>query len=322
MLEHASQKDAKTRRSLYPVREAFDTRELQVSGGHTLYIEQSGNPDGEPVVVFHGGPGGGCSPAMRRFFDPDRYRLILFDQRGCGKSTPHASVENNTTWDLVSDIELIREALGIQKWIVFGGSWGATLALIYAQTHPIRVQAMILRGVFTMTKPELDWFYDGGAGQFFPEAWERFIRLVPEAERGDIIKAYHSRLFGKIDAEVIQFARAWTAWENSLATLDFGFSRGRTPAKYATAFARIENHYFINNGFLNDDQQIMKNMWKIAKIPGHIVQGRYDMICPPHTAWAVHKAWPGSRLKFVRAGHAMSEPATAAELVGIMDDLK
>jgi len=321
MLEHASHKDADARRSLFPAREPFHTQTLEVSGGHAIYIEQSGKEDGEPVVVLHGGPGGGCSPGMRRFFDPDRYRVILFDQRGCGRSTPYASVENNTTWDLIEDIEAIRENLGISKWAVFGGSWGATLSLLYAQSHANRVNALILRGIFTMTQTELDWFYGGGAGQFWPEAWAKFSNLVPVEERHDLIAAYRARLFGNVDAEVIRFSRAWAAWENTLATLDSNGSGGRVPAYYARAFSRIENHYFTNNGFLREDNQIFADIDKIKHIPGYIVQGRYDMICPPHTAYALHEIWPKSDLRLVRAGHAMSEPAIAAELVGIMNEM-
>lgn len=321
MLEHASHKDEQPRRSLYPARDAFHTQSLEVSGGHSIYVEQSGREDGEPVVVFHGGPGGGCSPAMRRFFDPDRYRVILFDQRGCGRSTPYASVENNTTWDLIDDIEAIRENLSILKWTVFGGSWGATLSLLYAQAHPAKVNALVLRGIFTMTQAELDWFYGGGAGQFWPEAWAQFSNMVPIEERHDLIAAYRERLFGKIDADVIRFSRAWAAWENTLATLDSKGHGGRVPAHYAKAFSLIENHYFTHKGFLSEDQQILANMDKIRNIPGFIVQGRYDMICPPHTAHALHKRWPKSKLRLVRAGHAMSEPAIAAELVEIMNEL-
>lgn len=322
MLEHASQKDASARRSLYPAREPFHQQMLEVSDGHTLYVEQSGREDGEPVVIFHGGPGGGCSPGMRRYFDPERYRVILFDQRGCGRSKPYACTENNTTWDLIQDIETIRENLGISKWTVFGGSWGATLAILYAQSHRSRVNALILRGVFTMTPAELDWFYGGGAGQFWPEAWEAFSGAIPKEERGDLIGAYHRRVFGDIEADTVKFSRTWTAWENTLATLESTGRPSKTPAYYARAFARIENHYFINKGFLESDQHILENMSKIKDIPGYIVQGRYDMICPPHTAYKLHKAWPKSELRLVRAGHAMSEPAIVAELVGIMNELK
>lgn len=322
MPEYASQNDANPRPVLYPPRDTFDQRMLEVSGGHRLYVEQSGREGGIPVVVLHGGPGGGSNPTMRRFFDPQRYRVILFDQRGAGKSRPHAEVENNTTWDLVADIEHIRQVLGIEKWVVFGGSWGATLSLLYAQTHPEAVRALVLRGVFTLTKPELDWFYGGPAGAFWPEAWAEFIKMVPENEHHDLIAAYHKRLFGKIDADIVRFARAWTRWENTLATLDSTGFGGITPAYYARAFARIENHYFVNNGFLREEGQIMHDMPKIAHIPGYIVQGRYDMICPPQTAYALHKAWPESELHMVKAGHAMSEPATSEKLVGIMDDLQ
>lgn len=318
MLENASDKNAA---KLHGLREPFDKREISVSGGHTLYLEQSGPIDGEPVVVLHGGPGGGCHPGMRRYFDPDRYRVILFDQRGCGRSKPHASVENNTTWDLVSDIEVIRQELGIDRWTVFGGSWGATLSLLYAQTHPARVNALILRGVFTMTQAELDWFYEGGAGQYWPEAWAAFSEMIPEAERGNMVAAYHKRLFGNDDPEVVRFARAWARWENTLATLESSGVGHEPSAYYARAFARIENHYFTHNGWLREDGQILNDMNKIAHIPGYIVQGRYDMICPPHTAYKLHKAWPDSVLRLVRAGHAMSEPAIAAELVGFMNDL-
>lgn len=321
MLEHARHKDGQPRRSLYPAHEAFNRQTLEVSGGHSIYIEQSGREGGEPVVVLHGGPGAGCSPGMRRFFDPERYHVILFDQRGCGRSTPYASVENNTTWDLVDDIEVIREALGIAKWTVFGGSWGATLSLLYAQTHPQRVKSLVLRGIFTMTQTELDWFYGGGAEKFWPEAWEAFIGVIPPEERHDLIAAYGRRLFGKIDADIIKYSRAWAAWEGTLATLNSNGSGGRVPAHYARAFSRIENHYFANGGFLREDQQIFKDMKKISHIPGYIVQGRYDMICPPHTAHSLHKLWPKSDLRLVKAGHAMSEPAIAAELVEIMNEM-
>ena len=321
MVEHASHKDEEPRRSLFPAREAFHQQMLEVSDGHSIYVEQSGREDGEPVVVLHGGPGGGSSPGMRRFFDPDRYRVILFDQRGCGQSKPYASVENNTTWDLISDIEHIRETLGIREWTVFGGSWGATLSLLYAQTHPIRVRALVLRGIFTMTQAELDWFYGGGAGQFWPEAWEKFSNMVPPEERHDLIAAYRARLFGTIESDVIRFSRAWAAWENTLATLNSNGNGARVPAYYARAFSRIENHYFTHQGFLREDGQILADMAKIKHIPGYIVQGRYDMICPPHTAHALHNIWPKSELRLVKAGHAMSEPAIAAELVGIMNEL-
>ena len=295
---------------------------LEVGDGHTIYVEEVGNPAGLPVVVLHGGPGGGCSPAMRRFFDPDRFRTILFDQRGCGRSRPHACVEANTTWHLVSDIERIRTTLGLDRWIVFGGSWGATLGLVYAQAHPDRVAALVLRGVFLATDGELDWFYGGGAGRFWPDLWARFQEPIPYAERGDMIAAYHKRLFSGDRAEEVVHARAWAAWENALASIDSDGAHIESPADYALAFSKLENHYFINKAFLDAGQQIMANMPRIARVPGTIVQGRHDMICPPHSAWALHHAWPASELRMVpRAGHAVSEPGIASELVRTMDRL-
>jgi proline iminopeptidase len=305
---------------LYPGIDPFDQRMLDVGDGHRLYVEQSGNPEGIPVVVLHGGPGGGCSPAMRRYFDPEIYRAILFDQRGCGRSRPHASVTANTTWHLVADIEMIRETLGIDSWIVFGGSWGATLSLIYAQEHPDRVRALALRGVFLMTRPELDWFYGGGAAQFWPDLWARFAGIIPEDERDDLIAAYNRRLFSGDMMLETRFARAWAAWENALASIENDGIVGESPADYARAFARLENHYFINRGFLSEDQQILNRMDRILDIPGIIVQGRYDMICPPASAYALSEAWPKVRLQMVsKAGHALSEPGISAELVQAMD---
>lgn len=307
---------------LYPAKEPYRRHMLEVGEGHTLYVEEVGNPQGIPVVVFHGGPGGGCSPAMRRFFDPDKYRAILFDQRGCGRSRPHATVEANTTWHLIRDIEHIRITLGIDRWIVFGGSWGATLALIYAQAHPGNVAWLVLRGVFLASRGELDWFYGGGAGQFWPDLWEKFVSLIPEEERGDMIAAYHKRLFSGDRAQEVVHAKAWAAWENALASIDNDGASIDSPADYALAFARIENHYFSNNAFLDESQQIMANLARIVHVPGTIVQGRHDMICPPASAWKLHKSWPTSELKLVaKSGHAVSEPGIAAELVRTMDKL-
>lgn len=307
---------------LYPPIEPYDYRVLDTGDGHHIYVEQCGNPKGVPVIVFHGGPGGGCSPAMRRYFDPDVYRVILFDQRGCGRSRPHASVVNNTTWDLVADIEMIRTQLGIDQFIVFGGSWGATLALIYAISHPERVSYLVLRGVFMMTQVELDWFYGGGAGQFWPETWARFRDLIPEDERGDMIAAYHSRLFGGDLREEIKFAQAWSAWENALASVNSSGYGGEAPGDYARAFARLENHYFVNAGFLSEDGWILNNVDRISEIPGIIVQGRYDMICPPQRAWELAQAWQNVELKMIRnAGHALSEPGISAALVSAMDTI-
>ncbi|MER5170671.1 prolyl aminopeptidase [Thioclava kandeliae] len=308
---------------LYPPIEPFDRRMLDVGDGHQLYVEQSGNPHGVPVVVFHGGPGGGCSPAMRRFFDPAHYRIVLFDQRGCGLSKPQASVEHNTTWHLVADIELIRQTLGIERWIVFGGSWGATLALIYAEAHPDHVQALVLRGVFLAMQREIDWFYGGGAGQFFPDLWTRFCEQIPEEERDDLVGAYHKRLFCGDYVTEARHARIWTMWENALASVDTDGHMGEAPADYARAFARLENHYFTNRAFLDEDGQILRDRHRIEHIPTMIVQGRMDMICPPLSAWRLARDWPLAELQMVPAsGHALSEPRITQALVGIMDRLR
>ncbi len=305
---------------LYPPVDPFDQRVVDMGDGHRIYVEQCGNPDGIPVVVLHGGPGGGCSPAMRRHFHPEVYRVILFDQRGCGRSRPTASVENNTTWHLVADIERLRKLFEIDDWIVFGGSWGATLALIYAQTHPDRVTRLVLRGVFLATQAELDWFYGGGAGKFWPEQWARFTSLLRDSELSDTIGAYNKRLFSGDRATEILYARAWSHWENALASIHTNGAVGESPGEYARTFARLENHYFINKAFLEYDGQILDQMDRIAHIPGHIVQGRYDMICPPQAAWGLAEKWPEAELKMVRqAGHALSEPGISAELVRIMD---
>lgn len=306
---------------LYPSIEPFDQRMLEVGDGHKIYVEQCGRPDGIPVVVLHGGPGGGCSPAMRRYFDPSVFRIVLFDQRGCGRSRPHASVDSNTTWHLVRDIELIRETLGIERWVVFGGSWGATLSLIYAQEHPSRTAALALRGVFLLRQEELDWFYGGGAGRFWPDLWEKFVEIIPESERSNLISAYHKRLFSGDQSTEIRYARAWAAWENALASISSDGVTGESPSDYARAFSRIENHYFFNHGFLDESQQILARMCKISHIPAVIVQGRFDMICPPTSAYELAQKWPSARLHMVgRAGHALSEPGISAALVQAMDD--
>ena len=310
-------------RELYPTIEPYQSNYLQVSDLHRVYYEQSGNPDGQPVIFVHGGPGGGTEALYRRFFDPATYRIILFDQRGAGKSRPHASLEENTTWHLVADIERIRELLGIDRWIVFGGSWGAALGLIYAIQHPEPVRQLVLRGVFLMTKAELRWFYGGGAGAFWPDLWHKFVSAVPAEERDDIIAAYARRLFsGDLQTET-RYARAWAAWENTLASISNDGPGGDSPAEYARAFARLENHYFSNLGFLEHDGWIEANLDRLADVPGTIVQGRYDMICPPAAAYHLNNAWPRSTLRIVpRAGHALSEPGISAELVRIMDGLR
>ncbi len=286
---------------------------LDVGRGHRLHVEESGTPDGLPVLVVHGGPGGGASPFMRRFFDPRRWRVILFDQRGCGRSTPHAAVAHNTTADLVADMERIRAHLGIERWMLFGGSWGATLSLLYAEAHPDRVTRLILRGVFLMTEAELDWFYRGGAACFFPEAWQDFLAPIRDSAESDPIAAYHALLFGDDPHRADEAALAWTLWESRLATLEAPF-HGTVPLDFARAFARIENHYFTHRGFI-EEGQILRDLPRIAHIPAHVVQGRYDMICPPRTAWALTRSWPAATLEMVPAGHALTEPAIAEALV-------
>jgi proline iminopeptidase len=308
---------------LYPPIEPFDQRVIDMGDGHRVYVEQCGHPAGVPVIVFHGGPGGGCSPAMRRYFDPRTYRIILFDQRGCGRSRPHASVTANTTWHLVEDVETIRTTLGIDRFIAFGGSWGATLALIYAIMHPDRVAHLVLRGVFLMTRTELDWFYGGGAGTFFPELWARFVDVIPEPERKDLIAAYHRRLFSGNLVEETRFGRIWANWENALASIHNEGALGESPSDYARAFARLENHFFHNAGFLESDGWILRERARIEHLTATIVQGRYDMICPPHSAWSLAKGWPKCELKMVpMAGHALSEPGISEALVRVMDSLR
>ncbi|MFN3294364.1 MAG: prolyl aminopeptidase [Gemmobacter sp.] len=308
---------------LYPPVEPFDQRVIDMGDGHRIYVEQCGNPEGRPVVVVHGGPGGGCSPAMRRYFDPRAFRIVLFDQRGCGRSRPHASVANNTTWHLVDDMEAIRTALGIGSWALFGGSWGATLALIYAITHPARVSHLVLRGVFLMTKGELDWFYGGGAGAFFPEEWRRFSHAVPESEREDLIGAYHRRLFSGDMSQEMHFARLWSGWENALASIGTEGMGVDSPGDYSRAFARLENHYFRNAGFLAQDGWILSSLPRIAHLSATIVQGRYDMICPPAAAFRLSERWERAELRMVpMAGHALSEPGITAELVRATDALR
>ena len=308
---------------LYPPIDPFDQRVIDMADGHRIYAEQCGNPHGIPVVVLHGGPGGGCSPAMRRYFDPGVFRVILFDQRGCGRSRPHASVHANTTWDLVADIEVIRMALGIDRWICFGGSWGATLALIYAISHPDRVAHLVLRGVFLMTRAELDWFYGGGVGAFFPDLWERFVAPIPQEERGDLIGAYHRRLFSGNLMEESRFGRAWAGWENALASINNEGATGESPAEYARAFARLENHFFRHAGFLERDGWILSERHRIEHIPATIIQGRLDMICPPRAAWDLAQGWAKADLRIIPlAGHALSEPGISAELVRVMDGLR
>ncbi len=304
--------------ALYPPIEPFNRFRLQVSGGHDLYVEECGSPGAKPVVVLHGGPGGGISGSMRRYFDPSTHHVILFDQRGCGQSRPHASLDSNTTWDLIADIEAIRRRVGVDRWMVFGGSWGAFLSLLYAETHPDRVTELVLRGVFLMTRAELDWFYGGAAGRFWPDRWAEFVEPIPEEERGDLIGAYHRRLTSGDVALQTKLARIWTRWESATASLTPSPARenAMSDASYSRAFARLESHYFVNRGFLDADDQIMRDVGRIKDIPGVIVQGRYDMICPPRTAWELHKAWPASEIQIIPdAGHALSEPGVSAALL-------
>ena len=310
------------RRSLYPEIEPFDSGFLKVSDLHTLYYEQSGNPNGKPVVFLHGGPGGGMNPKCRRFFDPARYRIVLFDQRGCGRSTPHAELTDNTTWHLVADIERLREQLGIDRWQVFGGSWGSTLALAYAESHPDRVSELVLRGIFMLRRWELEWFYQKGADALYPDAWETYLSAIPEAERGDLMSAYHRRLTGGDRAGQLAAARAWSVWEGATSFLwqDQGHIDASGEDEFALAFARIECHYFVHGGFFEHDDQLLRHVDRIRRIPAVIVQGRYDVVCPLRSAWDLHRAWPEADLRIVQdAGHSAFEPGILHELVEATD---
>ena len=310
------------RRTLYPENEPFAFGWLPPDSGHEIYYEECGKRTGRPVVVLHGGPGGATNPTMRRFFDPSRWRMVLFDQRGCGRSRPNASLDNNTTWDLIKDIERLRERLGVERWTVFGGSWGSTLALAYAITHPERVQALILRGVFLLTERELRWFYQDGASMMFPDAWERFLKPIPPEERGDMIAAYHRRLTNSSRPVRAEAAAAWSQWEGDTISIRGPEAR---PAKFneadfAIAFARIECHYFQNRGFFDHDGWILDSIGKIAHIPGWIVQGRFDVVTPMEAAWKLKSAWPTARFDVVwDAGHASTEPGIIDGLVRATD---
>jgi proline iminopeptidase len=308
-------------RSFYPEIEPYETGMLDVGDGHRVYWEMCGNPNGKPVVFLHGGPGGGCTPTQRRLFDPDKYRILLFDQRGCGRSTPYASLEANTTWHLVADIERLREMIGVDKWMVFGGSWGSTLALAYAETHPERATELVLRGIFTLRRSELLWYYQEGASWIFPDKWEGFLAPIPEAERGDLMAAYRKRLIDPDPAVQAKAARAWSLWEGETITLlhNQEYSDIFGDEHYAIAFARIENHYFVNEGWF-EEGQLIRNAHRLKGIPGVIIQGRYDMATPPRTAWDLHKAWPEARFIMVPdAGHAVSEPGITHHLIEATD---
>ncbi len=309
-------------RSLYPEIEPYDSGMLKVSDLHTLYYEQSGNPNGKPVVFLHGGPGGGTNPKCRRFFDPAVYRIVLFDQRGCGKSTPHAELTDNTTWHLVNDIERVRTHIGIDRWQVFGGSWGSTLALAYAQTHPDRVTELVLRGIFMLRRWELEWFYQKGCDALYPDAWESFLHAIPEAERGDLMSAYHRRLISTDPQVRVNAARAWSVWEGATSYLwqDTSHIESSAEDEFALAFARIECHYFVHGGFFEHDDQLLRNVDRIRKIPAVIVQGRYDVVCPMRSAWDLHRAWPEADLRIVQdAGHSAFEPGNISELIEATD---
>ncbi|MGH8254173.1 MAG: prolyl aminopeptidase [Steroidobacteraceae bacterium] len=314
----------KTKSALYPPIKPYRKGRLRVSPVHELYFEESGNPRGKPVVFLHGGPGGGTSPSMRRFFNPRRYRIVLFDQRGCGKSRPHASLIANTTWDLVEDIERLREHLQIRRWQVFGGSWGSTLALAYAQRHPRRVTELVLRGIFLLRRSELEWFYQNelGAASMFPDLWEKFVAPIPRRERGNMMRAYYRRLTSRSAATRRRAAYSWSVWEAATSYLRASASdiARYEDADTAAAFARIECHYFVNRGFLEREDQLLRDVRKIRRIPGVIVQGRYDVVCPARSAWALHRAWPEADLRIVPdAGHSAFEHGNIAELVAATD---
>lgn len=308
---------------LYPELKPYQRHSLAVSELHELYIDEAGNPDGIPVLFVHGGPGGGCDASSRRFYDPAVYRIVTFDQRGCGRSTPHGELAENTSQNLIADIEAIRVRLDIDSWVLFGGSWGSTLSLLYAQHHPERVKALILRGIFLCRQCDFDWLYKEGANRIFPDYWEEFIKPIPQSERDDLAQAYYSRLLGDDELLRMGAAKAWSAWEGNCSKLR---PSPTTLAKFtkphnALALARIETHYFVNKGFI-DENQILNNMQPIKDIPGRIVHGRYDMVCPLDSALSLHRQWPNSELVIVRdAGHSASEPGIVDALIIAVADI-
>jgi proline iminopeptidase len=310
-------------RTFFPRIKPYATHHLDVDDLHTLYVEEAGNPEGVPVLFVHGGPGGGCTENDRRFFDPEKYRIILFDQRGCGRSVPHAELLGNETSFLVSDIEKIRELMGVEKWVMFGGSWGSTLSLVYAQAHPGRVLGLILRGIFLCRKQDIQWFYQSGASRVFPDYWRDFVEHIPENERKDMLSAYYRRLTGGDELVRMSAAKAWSIWEGRCASLhpNPGLVAHLGNPRTALAMARIEAHYFMNDAFLAEND-IIANAGKLTDIPGVIIHGRYDMVCPVAQAFELHRAWRGSVLDVIRdAGHASSEPGTLAALVQAADDM-
>ena len=310
------------RRTLYPGLEPFDSGYLAVSGLHEIYYEQCGNPLGKPAVFLHGGPGGGGDITPRRFFNPARYRIVLLDQRGCGRSRPHAELRENTTWDLIADLEAVRLKLNIERWLLFGGSWGSTLALLYAETHPEQVTELVLRGIFLLRPAEIAWFYQQGASELYPDAWEPYWQFIPAAERDDMVSAYYRRLTGSDPQVALEAARRWSTWEGrtshllaSASTVErFGADR------FALAFARIEAHYFVNQAFMAEPNQILRDVGRLRQIPAVIVQGRYDVVCPLRSAWDLHRAWPEAELRIVPdAGHSAFEPGIVHELISVTD---
>ena len=309
-------------RDLYPPIEPYHQGKLKVSELHTIHYEESGNPEGKPVIFLHGGPGGGITPMYRQYFDPQLWRIIIFDQRGCGKSTPYAELRENTTWDLVRDIEQLREHLNVVRWVVFGGSWGSTLALAYSQTHPDSCKGLILRGIFMLRPSEIRWFYQEGANHIYPDAWQEYLKPIPVAEQGDLLSAYHQRLTSEDPQVRLEAARAWSVWEASTSKLiPSETSKERFgQADFAEAFARIECHYFVNQGFLEQENQLLENIPRIRHLPGIIVQGRYDVVCPMITAWELHQAWQEAEFIVINdAGHSVSEPGIKDALIRASD---
>jgi proline iminopeptidase len=309
-------------RTLYPTIEPYADGTLDVGDGHVIHYERCGTAGAKPAVFLHGGPGGGISATHRRLFDPARYDVLLFDQRGCGRSTPHAGLEANTTWHLVADIERLREMAGVDRWLVFGGSWGSALALAYAETHPARVSELVLRGIFTVRESELHWYYQFGASEVHPEKWEEFLAQIPADERHDLRGAYRKRLVGEDEAARLEAARAWALWEGRTLTLlpDADMTKGFGDPHFALAFARIENHYFVHHGWFKDGQ-LLRDAHRLRGIPGTIVQGRYDMACPTRTAYELHNAWPEADFHLIEgAGHAFSEPGILDRLIQATDD--
>lgn len=312
-------------RTLYPEIEPFDSGFLNVDARHSMYYEQCGNPEGKPVVILHGGPGAGCGAKIRRFHDPRAYRIILLDQRGAGRSTPHADLVDNTTWTLVADIEKLREHLGVDRWQVFGGSWGSTLALAYAEKHPQRVSELVVRGIFLLRRWELEWFYQEGCSRLFPDAWEKYLAPIPEVERGDIISAYHRRLTSENENVRLEAAQAWSIWEASTSFMlqDEDFINSHQDAHFALSFARIENHYFVNGGFFEVEGQLLRDAHRLKGIPGVIVHGRYDVVCPIANAWDLHKVWPEATLVISpTSGHSAFEAENASALIEATDSYR